>query len=204
MEERTPVRSSKFWWPMTLIRSLTSPVLTLAVVMALWSGFAYTAEGQDIVGQDSRRNETVTGPYTVVVDTQTLPSLQSVQFFIRITETATGAHAQDLTVWVLTTWSGSDEAGENIALSPNVPGLYTATLQFDPGRWETTILIEPPSGGSYGADGFVFDVPTPTTDSEAGFVFIGVAVILMVGAGYLTWRVRQNHKARAARGDGSQ
>ena len=205
MEERTPVRSSKFWWPMTLTRRLISPVLTLAVVMALWSGFAYAVQGQDIVGQDSRRNETVTGPYTVVVDAQTLPSLQSVQFFIRITETATGTPAEGLTVSVLTTWSESDETGENIALSPNVAGLYTATLQFDPGRWETTILIEPPSGGSYGADGFVFDVPTPTTDSAAGLVFIGVAVILIIGAGYLTWRVRQNQKARAAaRGDGLQ
>ncbi len=190
---------------MTLIRQSLPPTLAVCAALGLWWWLGSVTWSQDIVGQDSRRSESVTGPYTVVVDAQTLPSLQSVQFFIRITETATGTPAEDLTVSVLTTWSESDETGENIALSPNVAGLYTATLQFDPGRWETTILIEPPSGGSYGADGFVFDVPTPTTDPTAGLVFIGVAVILIVGAGYLTWRVRQNQKARAAaRGDGSQ
>ncbi len=190
---------------MTLIRHLTSSALIVAMAVGLSWILAPAVWGQDIVGQDSRRSESVAGPYTVVVDAQTLPSLQSVQFFIRITETATDAPAEDLTVTILTTWSGSEDTGENIALSPNVPGLYTATLKFDPGRWETTILIEPPTGGSHGADAFVFDVPQPTADSAAGYVFIGVAVVLIVGAGYLTWRIRQNQRARSvARGDASQ
>ena len=187
---------------MTLTRRLISLALIMSAALALLVAFPPTTWGQDIVGQDSRRSESVAGPYTVVVDAQTLPSLQSVQFFIRVSETATAAPVEDLTVSILTTWSGSDDTGENIALSPNVPGLYTATLHFEPGRWETTILIEPPSSGSYGADGFVFDVPNPTSDSAAGFVFMGVAVILIAGAGYLTWRIRRNQKARAlARGD---
>ena len=190
---------------MTLICRALFPALTLAVVAGLWSGLADPVRAQDIVGQDSRRVESIVGPYTVVVDAQTLPSLQSVQFFIRVNETATDTPAEDLTVSVLTTWSGGDETGENIALSPNVPGLYTATLQFEPGRWETIILVEPLTGGTYGAEGFVFDVPQPTGDSAAGFVFFGVAVILIIGAGYLTWRIRQNQKARAvAREDAAQ
>jgi len=190
---------------MTPARRFTSIALTLAAAIVLWLGLFAAASGQDIVGQGTRRSESVAGPYTVVVDAQTLPSLQSVQFLIRVTETATAAPSEDLTVTILTTWSGSDETGENIALSPNVPGLYTATLKFDPGRWETTILIEPPDGGSYGADGFVFDVPEPTSDTAAGFVFIGVAVVLIAGADYLTWRVRRNQKARAiARGETPQ
>ena len=135
----------------------------------------------------------------MVVAAQTLPSLQSVQFFIRVRETATETPADDLTVTVLTTWSGSAETGENIALSPNVPGLYTATLKFDPGRWETTLLVEPPGGGSYGADGFVFDVPQPTSNAAAGYVFLGVAVVLLAGAGYLVWRIRKTQRERAAR-----
>ena len=199
------VRSSISRWPMTLIRRSLTLAVALCAVLGLWSGLAAAAWGQDIVGEDSLRGESVAGPYTVVVDAQTLPSLQSVQFFIRVTETSTGTPAGDLTVIVLTTWSGSDDTGESIALSPNVPGLYTATLQFDPGRWETTILLEPPSGGSYGADGFVLEVPEPSTNSAAGFVFIGVALVIVAGAGYLIWRIRQNQKARAvARGDTSQ
>ena len=190
---------------MTPTRRIALISLALAAAVGLWSQFGPTTWGQDIVGQDSRRSESVAGPYTVVVDAQSLPSLQSVQFFIRVTETSTAAPAEDLTVTILTTWSGSDDTGENIALSPNVPGLYTATLKFDPGIWETTVLIEPPTGGSHGADGLVFDVPQPTADSAAGFVFIGVALVLIAGAGYLTWRIRQNQKARdIARGEARQ
>ena len=154
--------------------------------------------GQDIVGQESFRTESTAGPYTVNVDAQSLPSLQSVQFFIRVHETASGAPADDVTVTVLTTWSGGDETGENIALSPNVPGLYTATLRFEPGRWETTLLVEPPDGGSYGADGFVLDVPEPSRNLEAGFVFLGVSVVLIAGAGYLVWRIRRTQRERDA------
>ena len=156
------------------------------------------ALAQDIVGQESRRAESVTGPYTVVVEAQSLPSLQSVQFFIRVSETATEHPADDVTVTILTTWSGGDETGENIALSPNIPGLYVATLTFDPGRWETTLLVEPPDGGSYGADGFVFMVPEPSSNLEAGLVFLGVSVILIGGAGYLVWRIRQTQRERNA------
>ena len=187
---------------MTTLRRIAIPFLAVCALLGLWSGIPGPTHGQDIVGQESHRSESTAGPYAVVVDAQSLPSLQSVQFFIRVTEISTGTPAEDLLVTILTTWSGGDETGENLALSPNVPGLYTATLQFDPGRWETTILLEPPSGGSYGADGFIFDVAEPTNDSAAGYVFLAVAVVLICGAGYLTWRIRQNQKAReAARGE---
>ena len=160
--------------------------------------FPPSVPAQDIVDEGTRRAATVTGPYTVVADAQMLPSLQSAQFFIRVSETATGTPTDDVLVTILTTWSGGDETGENIALSPNVPGLYTATLTFEPGRWETTLLIEPPGGGTYGADGFVFEIPEPSRNLEAGFVFLGVSVVLIIGAGYLVWRIRQAQKAREA------
>ena len=179
-------------------RLLVLALLPLGVVMIL----PPTVGGQDIVGQDTLHSVTVVGPYTVSVEAESLPSLQSVQFLIRVEDTETGRPTDDVTVSVLTTWSGGDETGENIALSPNVPGLYAATLKFDPGRWETTVLIEPPGGGSYGADGFVFDVPEPTNNVEAGYVFLGVSVILLVGAAYLVWQIRKAQRQRnVASGD---
>lgn len=183
-------------FPLTgfVAKLITLMLLPLGVVMILPQPVA----GQDIVGEGSRHAETDAGPYSVSVEAKSLPSLQSVQFLIRVENTETGQPADDVTVTVLTTWSGSDDTGENIALSPNVPGLYTATLKFDPGRWETTVLIEPPDGGSYGADGFVFDIPEPTNNVEAGFVFLGVSVILLAGAGYLVWQVRKAQRQRNA------
>ena len=178
----------------------------LALLALLSVGIAVALPGpaaaQDIDVKETRRAETKVGPYTVVADASALPSLQSAQFFIRVTDNASGQPVEDLTVTILTHWSGSEETGENIALSPNVAGLYTATLKFDPGVWETTILLEPPGGGSYGADGFVFEVPEPSNNLEAGYVFLGVSVALLAGAGYLVWRVRRNQRQRAA-GSGS-
>ena len=185
---------------------MTVFVPKIILLMLLMVGAAMvlpgTVVGQDIVGQGSRHSTSAAGPYTVAIEAKSLPSLQSVQFIIQVNETDSGAPAEDVTVTILTTWSGGDETGENIALSPNVPGLYTATLKFDPGRWETTVLIEPPDGGSYGVDGFVFEVPEPTNNLEAGFVFLGVSLILLAGAGYLVWRVRRTQRERnAARGE---
>ena len=155
-----------------------------------------TLAAQDIVGEGSQHTEVVAGPYTVIAEAKTLPSLQSAQFIIRVSETATSEPADDVAVTILTTWSGGDETGENIALSPNIPGLYTATLTFEPGRWETTLLVEPPDGGSYGADGFVFVVPEPSGNAEAGLVFLAVSIILLGGGGYLVWRVRRTQRER--------
>ena len=178
----------------------------LALLALLGVGIAVALPGpaaaQDMDGEETRRVETNVGPYTVVADASALPSLQSAQFFIRVTDNASGQPVEDLTVTILTHWSGSEETGENIALSPNVAGLYTATLKFDPGIWETTILLEPRGGGSYGADGFVFEVPEPSNNLEAGYVFLGVSVALLMGAVYLVWRIRRNQRQRTA-GSGS-
>lgn len=191
--------------PCTLLRSTAlsgfahrSAGLALLTLLAVAAILPAAVAAQDIIGQESRRVESVAGPYTVAAEAKSLPSLQSAQFVIRVRETAPNAPADDVTVTILTTWSGSDETGHNIALSPNIPGLYTATLKFKPGRWETTFLIEPPDGGSYGVDGFVFQVPEPSSNTEAGFVFLGVFLVLLAGGGYLVWRIRRTQRARRA------
>ena len=172
--------------------------LALLALLSTAVALPATAAAQDIIEQKSRRIESVVGPYTVAAEAKSLPSLQSAQFIIRVRETAPNTPADDVTVTILTTWSGSDETGHNIALSPNIPGLYTATLKFKPGRWETTFLIEPPDGGSYGVDGFVFQVPQPSSNTEAGFVFLGVFLVLLAGGGYLVWRIRRTQRQRRA------
>ncbi len=160
-------------------------------------GLPAAAHGQDIIGVETQRVETVTGPYRMIAEAKPLPSLQSVQFIIRVWDAATGEPVEDLTVSILTSWSESDETGNNVALSPNIPGLYTATLTFEPGRWETVFDLEPQGGASYGAEGFVFDIPEPSRNLEAGYVFLGIFAALLIGAGYLVWRVRRNQRQRA-------
>ena len=183
----------------TIARLYTRASLTLVAVLWLVAG---VASAQDIIGPETRTAETVTGPYTVIADAQPLPSLQAATIIVRVTETATGRQADDVKVTVYTSHSGSDKTGWAHAISPNSPGLYTATVELKiPGTWDTSLEIEAPDGTPYPAQGFVFEVVPPTTNAEAGFVFIGVAVVLAAGAGYLIWRIRRIQRQRAEQQD---
>lgn len=160
------------------------------------------AHAQDIIGPETRRAETVTGPYTVIAEARPLPSLQAANIIIRITETATGRPADDVRVTVFTSLSGSEETGWAHAISPNTPGVYSATIELKtPGVWDTSLEIQSPDGTPYPAEGFVFEVIPPTTNAEAGYVFIGVALVLAGGAGYLVWRIRRNQRERTEGSD---
>ena len=173
--------------------------LALLVWLAALLTFPTAAWGQDIIGPKSRQTQAAAGPYTIVAEARPLPSLQAAHFIIRVNETASDAPVEDVRVTVLTSLRGSDETGWAHAISPNTPGVYSATVELKtPGVWETTLLIEPAAGDSYGAEGFTFEVTAPAASPEAGYVFIGVAVVLLIGGGYLVWRIRRTQRMRAA------
>ena len=172
----------------------------LAVLVALvWAVGPAVAEAQDISGLDTQRTKDITGPYVVEAEARPLPSLQAAHLIIRVTDAKSGAPVDDVRVKVLTSLQGTEHSGWAHAISPNTPGVYSATIEIkEPGIWETTLLIEPRDGGSYGLDGFTFEVVAPSQDRAAGFVFLGVAVVLAAGAGYLVWQIRRNQRQRAA------
>ena len=160
---------------------------------------AEPAAAQDIIGPETRRVETQAGPYVVDVEAKPLPSLQSAQFIVQVSDAASAAPAADVKVTVHASRRSSDEAGYAHA-SPVGPGVYFATVKMDnPGVWDTLLDVEEPGGASHPVDGFAFEVVPPASNTEAGYVFLGVAVILMIGAGYLLWRVRRNQRQRSAR-----
>ena len=174
--------------------------LAVAAVLVLGVALAIPAQAQDIIGPETKRVEAAAGPYTVMADANALPSLQAATIIVQVSETATGAPVEDVRVTVLTSLSGSDETGWAHAISPNAPGVYSATVELKtPGIWETTLLIESPDGTPYPAPGFIFEVIPPTTSPEAGYVFLGVALALAAGVGYLVWRARRNQRQRADR-----
>ena len=174
--------------------------VTLAVLVALvWAVGPAVSQAQDISGLDTQRTKDITGPYVVEAEARPLPSLQAAHIIIRVTDAESGAPVDDVRVKVLTSLQGTEHSGWAHAISPNTPGVYSATIEIkEPGIWETTLLIEPPDGGSYGLDGFTFEVVAPSQDRAAGFVFLGVAVVLAAGAGYLVWQIRRNQRQRAA------
>ena len=179
------------WLTLTLIGLIG----LLSVAVALPSGVL----AQDIGGLDTQRATAQAGPYTVDVEAKPLPSLQSVQFIVQVHDAVSGAPAPDVKITVHTSRRGSDESGYAHA-TPAGSGVYFATLKMDtPGVWDTVLDVEEPGGQSHPVDGFRFEVEKPTSNVEAGYVFLGVAVVLVIGAAYLTWRIRRNQRQRAAR-----
>ena len=177
-------------------------LIGLIVLGLLGVGIAIptTALAQDIIGPGTQQVKTITGPYTVVAEAKPLPSLLAASIIIQVSDTASGERVEDVRVTVFASLSGSDETGWAHAISPNAPGVYSATVELKtPGIWDTSLEIESPDGTPYPAEGFVFEVVPTTTNPEAGYVFIGVAVVLAVGAAYLVWRVRRNQRRRGER-----
>ena len=174
-------------------------VIQIIVIPAIPGGLP-PAEAQDIIGATTQYTSGAAGPYTVEGEARLLPSRQAAIHIVRVSDAATGLPVADVRVQVLTSLQGSDHSGYAHAISPNVPGLYSATVELaEPGIWETTLLIEPPEGGEYGVGSFTFEVAVPTAERTAGFVFLGVAVVLAAGASYLVWQIRRNQRERAAR-----
>ncbi len=172
--------------------------IAMGALLACALALPNPAQGQDIIGPGTRQVETIAGPYTVVAEAKPLPSLQSANIIVQVTETASGRRVEDVRVTVFASLSGSDETGWAHAISPNAPGVYSATVDLKtPGIWDTSLEVQSPDGTPYPAEGFVFEVIAPTTNSEAGYVFIGVALALAAGAGYLVWRIRRNQQRRA-------
>ena len=163
------------------------------------------AWAQGIDGLETQSRQGRAGPYSVAADARELPSLQSVQFFIKVADSA-GTPAEGLQVTVHTSRHGGEETGWAHAFSPNEPGLYQATVALEePGVWEMLVEVTQPDGVTWFMDGdsFVFTSVAASTNAEAGYVFIGVAVVLAAGAGYLVWRIRRNQQQRAGQSGGT-
>ena len=171
-------------------------VLTLFILLTL-AAWPALVHAQDIIGASTQYTSGAAGPYTVEGEARLLPSRQAAIHIVKVSDAAKGLPVDDARVQVLMSLRGSDKAGWAHAISPNVPGLYSATVELaEPGIWETTLLIEPPEGGQYGVGSFTFEVAAPTAERSAGFVFLGVAVVLILGASYLVLQIRRNQRLR--------
>ena len=195
----------------------------VALLLALVASVALppTALAQDFRGLDTQKRDDVpAGPYTLTVEAKPLPSLQAAQFFITVADAASGGPAGDVKVRVIASLQGSDEHGYALATkvgtsdvdapdvdTPDVdaPDVFTATLAIETlGIWETDLEIETPSGDTYLAEGFDFEVIGPTVKRtaarrEAALIFGGVSVALLAGGVYLVWQIRRTQRQRAAR-----
>ena len=140
------------------------------------------------------------GPYdiTVVAALSNL-SLGQVRFFITVLDATTGSPVTDARVVVRPKHSLDDTRGWATALYvPDPPEHYEARVRLDtPGTWRVAVEVS----SSLGSEEIVaptLEVPPMRSYTAGSIVFVGVFLVLLLGAGYLWWSVRRLQRRHLA------
>ena len=171
--------------------------LSLGLAMAILA-FSLTPLG--VAAQDERPVivHYLAGPYEVGVLTQRSKlALGQALFTVFVREAQGGAPVGDAKVLIRTRHNVEGTEGWSFAFNtPNTPEAYRAQITLDaPGIWDAMVEIQGPLGTGLTAVGSLH-VPNPRTYSAGSFVFVGVFLVLFVGALYL-WRTSTRNARRA-------
>ena len=146
------------------------------------------------------------GPYdiTAVVALSNI-SLGQARFFITVLDATTGSPVTDARVVVRPKHILDDTQGWATALFvPDPPEHYEARVRLDaPGTWRVTVEVT----SSLGSEEIVaptLEVPPMRSYTAGSLVFVGVFLLLLLGAGYLWWSVRRLQRGRLAMGAPSE
>ena len=138
------------------------------------------------------------GPYQVGVLTQrSRLAVGKAVFTVFVRDAKGGGPVSDAKVIIRTHHQVDLAEGWSYAFnSPNTPEAYRAQIGLDePGIWDAVVEIESPLGTGIVSVGSLH-VPNPRTYSSGSFVFIGIFIVLLLGAFYL-WRTTIRNARRA-------
>lgn len=174
-------------------------LLALSLGLAAVMLASFLIPGQ-VAAQDERPVivHYLAGPYEVGVLTQRSKlAVGKALFTIHVREAQSGDPVRDAKVMVRTRHQVDGTEGWSFAFNtPKVPEAYRAQISLDaPGIWEAMVEIEGPLGTSLTSVGSLH-VPNPRTYSSGSLVFVGVFIILLLGAGYL-WRTTTRNARRS-------
>ncbi len=147
------------------------------------------------------------GPYQISVEEWLSGlSLGRAQFLVTLREQATGRPVTDARVSLWFQSPRSSDRAQTLALSgPDTPGVYEARVNLDsPGLWHVALEVTSPLGVAL-VDLPPVPVPSARRFSDGSWVFIGVTLVLVAGAGYVYWSARRARRgiAGAAASPGS-
>lgn len=138
------------------------------------------------------------GPYEVGVLTERSNlSVGRARFIITVHDAASKAPVPGAQILIRTKHQAEGTEGWSAAFGvPKFPGTYHAQTRLDsPGVWLVSIEIQGPLG-----DGTVLVAPMNVPDlrgySAGSYVFIGLTLVLVGGAGYLWWSTARRNKQR--------
>lgn len=145
------------------------------------------------------------GPYQLTVEERLSGlSLGRAQFLVTVREQATGRPVTDARVAVWFQSPRPKDRAQTLALSgPDTPGVYEARVNLDsPGVWQVSVEVISPLGVAV-VDIPPVDVPATRRFTDGSWVFIGVTLVLVAGAGYVYWSARRAQRSAAAVSPGS-
>ena len=90
------------------------------------------------------------------------------------------------------------EGWANALNTPSTPESYQARVELEgPGTWLLSIDVAS-SLGRVEVEIPSVTVPEPRKTTSGALVFVGVLVVLLLGAGYVTWTIRRSQRRRQA------
>ncbi|MCH8832283.1 MAG: FixH family protein [Chloroflexi bacterium] len=126
-------------------------------------------------------------------------SVGSSQILVTLRDAGTGEGIDDARVVVRTKHDLSGDEGWVTALSfPNEPNLYKAQVSLTaPGKWRLWVEVDGRLG-RVEVEILPMEIPALRSYSSGSFIFIGVFMILVLGATYLWWSSRKALRERGA------
>jgi hypothetical protein len=169
---------------------------SLVAVLLFWALAVSLASAQE--PGEMPASEAV-GPYLVAVKTVTLePLVADVRFFVWLQDGVTGEPVAEAQVRIRTRNQATGQEGWALALStPQQPHLYRANVHFEgQGVWDSVVEVSSSLG--------TIEAPAPQTvvhfeesSAAGGYVFLGTALVIVLGGIYVTWRIRQAQSRRS-------
>lgn len=126
-------------------------------------------------------------------------SVGASQILVTLRDAGTGEGIDDARVVVRTKHDLSGDEGWVTALSfPNEPNLYKAQVSLTaPGKWRLWVEVDGRLG-RVEVEILPMEIPALRSYSSGSFIFIGVFMILVLGATYLWWSSRKALRERGA------
>lgn len=173
------------------------PLIIVAVLLAASGFFPALGSAQ---GGSAEPYTVAAGPYrlAIVTDPSSL-SLGSVRLKITVLSSEHAGPVPDAKVVIRSRHQTDGTVGWANALNtPSAPESYQARIELEgPGTWLLSIDVAS-SLGRVEVEIPSVTVPEPRRTTSGGLVFVGVLVVLLSGAGYVTWTIRRSQRQRQA------
>ena len=147
---------------------------------------------------DAERVEETVGPYKIgVTANRFAPYSGDVDFVITVLDATTEQPVPGAQVRIRTRNETNGNEGWAVAVNTRgTPEVYKADVKLEtPGSWEASIEVSSQMGDATVALPSL-EVQKTVRSSSAGFVYVGVSLVIVLGGVYVCWSIRRSQRKR--------